>query len=53
MSIPAIIIIALAFMDLGYYIAKHGQSRGNFYWPAKVVDMGVLLGLLYWGGFFN
>lgn len=43
------------FMDLGMELAKHGEikkeERHNFW--KQLFSKVILLGLLYWGGFFN
>lgn len=53
MSTAAIIYLSLAMITLGAKLAYHGKPREpySFWWG--LVDAGVALGLLYWGGFFG
>lgn len=53
MSTPALIYLALVCVGLGVSATKNGQPRaGKHSFIGAVVGTGVILGLLYWGGFF-
>ena len=48
-----IIILAFVVLDLGFVIAKHGQSRGEYnFWTWAIAEC-INLWILYKGGFFN
>lgn len=50
---PQGILLAILFFDLGVYGAKHGQPRDpHDFWTA-LISTGLMVGLLYWGGFFG
>lgn len=53
MHAPQIIYIILTFIGLGYSIAKHGQPRDNHDFGVDLISTIIVLGLLYWGGFFS
>ena len=52
--VPQIILVGLLAMSTGMYLAKHGEPRDDTYnfWYALLSDA-IILGLLYWGGFFD
>ena len=49
---PQIILVVLIVIDVLLGTAMHGKPRQNYSGPTKVVDALILLGLLWWGGFF-
>ena len=54
MNTPQIIWIVLAGLSVGISLAMHGEKidyKYSFY--RKVSQVGVMVGLLYWGGFFS
>ena len=54
MHTPQIIVIVLISMNFGIELIKHGQPKeGNHNVFIKLIDVGVLVGLLIWGGFFS
>ena len=54
MDYPQIIYIALSFMGSGMHLAKNGETREEKYHFGKdLLARMVILGLLYWGGFFD
>jgi hypothetical protein len=52
MSTPAIIWIAGSIITGLVYAAKHGQQR-TYNFPEWILNSTVVVGLLYWGGFFS
>lgn len=53
MSIPAMIYLALTFLGLGIHLAKHGQKRSQEWnFLGALIANGLIICLLYWGGFF-
>lgn len=53
MQAPQIILICLIAFDLGVYAIAHGTPKKPHNFFMSCVDSAVLLGLLYWGGFFG
>ena len=53
MSTPAIIIIAFVFLQIVCAMALHGKPKGNWNAGLTLADQAVIVGLLYWGGFFS
>ena len=51
--LPQIIFISLAILNLGIFLAKHGDRRENYNFFAQFFDYLILFALLYWGGFFD
>jgi len=52
MSTPAVIILCTSGFTLGIKAVGHGREvRVSF--PLAVVDAAIVLGLLWWGGFFS
>ena len=51
---PQLLILALLLVGTGVQLAKHGEPRGgkHSFWVALISDA-ILIGLLYWGGFFT
>jgi hypothetical protein len=51
---PEGIYLVLLILTLGYTLAKDGQPKNDKYsfW-ATTLSAGLVLGLLYWGGFFS
>jgi hypothetical protein len=49
---PEGIYLALFFVGIGVNICKLGEEKGK-YAPSDIVVGFLILGLLYWGGFFN
>lgn len=52
MTTPAIIILGLVFLDIVAAMALHGKSKGKWNAGMTVLNSAIVLGLLYWGGFF-
>ena len=50
---PQIILVGLLLVELGMALAKHGEPReSNFsVWNSLISDA-IILGLLWWGGFW-
>ena len=54
MGLPQIILIGLFAMSLGTSMADHGKPKtGKESFGSSLVAVILMLGLLYWGGFFN
>lgn len=55
MGIPQIFVIALLAAELGLVTTRHGQPKPSATYNAASTwaAAGILLALLYWGGFFN
>jgi len=55
MSTPAIITLGLIIFNLLYALAKHGEYKAFPRWNIcqSLFDAVILIGLLYWGGFFD
>lgn len=52
MEMPQIVIIVLATISLIANLLKNGESK-KYSFVAALIDNSVVLGVLYWGGFFN
>lgn len=53
-GIPQIIYITLAAMGLGIDLIKHGETKsGKHNVVTTLIAQILVLGLLYWGGFFK
>lgn len=54
MKAPQIIIIGLYAASLGISLADHGKPKvgKNNFW-ISFISAGMMLGLLWWGGFFG
>lgn len=54
MEAPQIVYIVLASMSLGIHLVKHGEDRNKKYdfW-GELIGSGIIISILYWGGFFN
>lgn len=52
MSTPAVIWIAGSIITGLVYAAKHGQQR-TYNFPEWILNTTIVVGLLYWGGFFS
>ena len=52
--IPQIVMLLLLAISTGTYLANHGEPRDTEYnfWVSLLSDA-IVLGLLYWGGFFD
>ncbi|OEZ02308.1 MULTISPECIES: hypothetical protein [Stenotrophomonas] len=54
---PQIIVLGLMFVSLGLEIGRHGTAKArevdNHSAWGEVVGSVVMIGLLYWGGFFG
>jgi len=51
---PQIIYICLVFLSLGISIAEHGQpKKGLESFGKSLIANAIMIGLLYWGGFFS
>jgi len=53
MKVPQIIVIVLLSLSLMYNLIKHGEDKGKYNFWVSIIDVGVTVGLLIWGGFFN
>lgn len=53
MGTPQIITLVLMFITLLVKMIKNGQPREPWSAAEGTIDFTLLLGLLYWGGFFN
>ena len=53
MHAPQIIWIFLSGIELGIYMVKNGQPKGDYDLGIYLVAAVVNVGLLYWGGFFS
>ena len=53
MNAPQIIFVILAVIELLITAAKQGQPKGEYSIGEKIIDVGIMSGLLYWGGFFS
>lgn len=53
MGWPQITYIVLTALGLGLVLAKHGQPRKPFDFWDTAISSGLVLGLLYAGGFFS
>jgi hypothetical protein len=49
---PQFILLAMVFMCIGINCAKNGEST-TYDGLGTVINRLVVLGLLYWGGFFD
>jgi hypothetical protein len=53
MSAPQYILIGICVVELGLTAMLDGRPRvGKYSFSVKVFETGVLVALLYWGGFF-
>jgi hypothetical protein len=50
---PQGIFLALAFVELCVFLGMHGKPRPDFNAGAQLFDTALIVGLLYWGGFFS
>jgi len=50
---PQIIYLIILTLGLGIQIANHGKPRSNENAVAGLISSIIVLGLLYWGGFFT
>ena len=50
---PQGILLFLAIISLSEKVYKHGQEREPYHGGIGVLDFLFLIGLLWWGGFFN
>jgi hypothetical protein len=54
MKLPQIIFLAILMLGLGVDMERHGQEKtGKYNFWTSVVSFGIIIGILYWGGFFN
>jgi hypothetical protein len=54
LGIPQIILIGLYMISLGIELARNGQDKtGKYNVVTTFVALVLILGLLYWGGFFS
>jgi hypothetical protein len=52
MGWPECILIGLLSGEVAIHLAKHGEPRGNYNVFLRLFDAALLVGVLYWGGFF-
>ena len=51
---PQIIMMAMIGVTLGIDLASHGKPReGKINFGITLISKTILVGLLYWGGFFG
>lgn len=53
MTTPAIIILVLVFLDIVMAMALHGKPKGKWNAGMTLLNEAIIVGLLYWGGFFS
>lgn len=54
MNTPQIIYIVIVSLSLGVYMTKHGEEKsGQYDFWVEFISKLFIIGLLYWGGFFN
>lgn len=54
MGIPQIIYVVLLAMSLGINWVNHDKQKTGFYnFGETLISVIIILGLLYWGGFFS
>jgi LPXTG-motif cell wall-anchored protein len=54
LGIPQILYLGLTLVGLGLIIEKHGKPKtGNENAWVSVITVILVLGLLFWGGFFT
>ena len=53
MSTPAIIWLVLSAMTLTVKALNHGKPKTENVLTYLLVDLPIVAGLLYWGGFFS
>lgn len=55
LGLPQFIYLGLTLVAVGMEIARHGEPKkpGKHNAVASVIASGLILGLLYWGGFFG
>lgn len=54
MGVPQIIIIVLYASSLGMTLAKNGQPKeGEHNFITALIACCIVMGLLWWGGFFK
>ncbi len=52
--IPQILVIVLMTLGAGIVLAKDGQEKkGKYSFVAALVSDAIMIGLMYWGGFFD
>lgn len=52
--LPQIIVISIMVMNLGMYLVLDGKPKeGKYSFLLECVSFVLLMGLLYWGGFFD
>lgn len=54
MGVPQIIMVCLYTINIGISMAKHGEPQDGIYnaWTSIFSSI-VVMGLLWWGGFFG
>lgn len=53
MGAAQIIIMIMLAIEFGMTLSKHGQSKGVYNIWAYLFDASILIGLLWWGGFWG
>ena len=54
MGAPQITIIVLHALKIGIHMARHDQPTGDCYNAlTSSISTGIIMAVLYWGGFFN
>ena len=50
---PQLVYLALTILGLGVAMAKHGEPRGEHSFPTTFIASGIVIWVLYMGGFFT
>lgn len=53
MNAPQIIMIVLLALNLFINLLKHGEKQGSYSFWTSLVNAGIVVGLLWWGGFWG
>lgn len=53
MGLPQFIYLGLFFVGLGITLSRFGEPKRDHYDWGDIIASFVILGLLYWGGFFS
>lgn len=53
MTIPAIIYLVLLGISLLFSAKQHGEPRSPTNFWGSLIGVAIVIGLLWWGGFFT
>jgi len=53
MGWPQWVLIILLLMDLGLALGRDGQPKGNYSFGYSLLGSGIMVGLLWVGGFWS